>query len=112
MKKYFVLILLLFFSGVNFATPSNQCSQQNKMAIETAVKNYLDKNSGLHFQDVIILKMQCLGRYASLILHPKKPVTDDATVYLHKQKQWQVLSMGTDFDEAILKQIPKPIRTY
>ncbi len=115
-KKYFIFIYLfgIFLPALSFASAhvNNRCSEPDSIAVHAAIVNYLDKNSGIPSQDVAILKMQCFNHYASAIIHPKKPVTDDATVYLHKNKKWEVLSIGTDFDKDLLKRIPKRIRTY
>lgn len=114
-KKIFqiLLIVTLFAPLLSFAAKmTNACNPRDSSAVQAAIIKYLDNNAGLHSAEITILKTRCSGNYASAIIHPKKPVTDDATVYLHKKKQWEVLSLGTDFDQDLLKQIPKDIRTY
>ena len=112
-KKYLAFMFLLFFPIFSFASHVNTtCNKQDTFAIHAAITSYIEKNSDMHAQDVTILKLQCLNRYASAIVHPKKPVTDDATVYLQKTKKWKVLALGTDFDRHQLKEIPKQIRTF
>jgi hypothetical protein len=111
--KTLLLILAYSFTTLSYALPAPKylCSTKEAAAIETAVKNYLDKNTGLHSVDFTVLTKQCVGAYAKTKIHPLKPITDDATIYLRKNKdQWQVLSLGTDFDATFLKQIPKPLR--
>jgi hypothetical protein len=116
-KKYvsFIFLYILFFPILTFATTTIiniKCNKLDSIAIHAAIISYLDKNSSVPSQEVIISKMQCLDQYASAIVHPKRPLTDDAIVYLHKKKKWKVLSIGTDFNADFLKQIPKKIRAY
>jgi len=109
----FTLLCSLFFPVLSFAAtqPNTVCSKQDATAIHTAILDYIIKNSAMPSADVMVLKMQCFNHFASAIVHPKQPVTDDAVVYLHQKEKWDVISMGTDFDKHFLKKIPKQIRS-
>jgi hypothetical protein len=110
-----ILILLFSFYSTAFAhsTINYPCSSQTIKAINKTVLNYLNKN-GMPQGGVNIEKHQCVESYASAKIHPKQPVTDIATVYLNfKKNNWTVMSLGTDFDKAMLSKLPKPLRnTY
>lgn len=112
LKKY--LSLTLLFPALSFASSTIQttCSQSDTTAIRAAILNYIEKNAAMTPQDITIQKMKCSGGYASAILHPTKPMINDAGIYLHKNAHWDVLKYGSDFDPKFLKQIPKKIRTY
>lgn len=111
LKKYMSLILFSFlFPTLTFSHTT--CSKSDSTAIRAAILNYIKKNAAMVPEDITIEKMKCSGAYASAILHPTKPMIDNAGIYLRKNKQWEVLQYGSSFDPAFLKQIPKNIRTY
>jgi hypothetical protein len=87
------------------------CSPNDAKMIEKSTYAYTDKNTAIHSSESSITSMQCVRNYASLKVHPTKPTTDDAIVYLHKtKKQWEVMSLGTSFDEKLLAKLPKELR--
>lgn len=90
---------------------ANLCNKADKTAIDKAIAVYLSKASTFKPQDVVITAEHCAKEYASAKVTPKHPVADTATVYLHKVKnEWQVLSLGTDFDADFLKTIPQELQ--
>lgn len=112
--SYLTLLATLFiFTGTCQAhtATKNHCSQKDAQAIRMAIKHYVDKNTALAPYRVLIASERCVSSYASAKVTPKKPVTDPATVYLHKIKnQWQVLSLGTYFDDEFLAKLPSELR--
>lgn len=87
------------------------CQQNDSKAIVVAIIDYLKTNSVVPLDDTAIISAQCVKNYASASVHSKKQVTDDATVYLHKVKnKWEVMSLGTFFDEKFLSQLPIELR--
>lgn len=110
LPKLRLTLLLILFTTTCYAN-QNSCSKTESNLIATEIKHYVDSKTAIASRDVTILNKKCVGSYASATVHPIKPVTDDATIYLHKVKnQWQVMSMGTAFDEEFLKQLPKALR--
>lgn len=108
-----ILLMLFIFTSICQAKTLTKfhCNQKDSAAIETTIKRYLDTNSAVSSHDVTILSKRCVGSYASAIVHPKKPITDQAIVYLHKMNnRWKVMSLGTAFDDKFLAQFPKGIR--
>ena len=110
-RLIFFALIISAFNQANAAEAS--CTETDKKGIEISIKNYLNnsKNSALTYKDVILLSENCIKGYAKVIVHPKKPVTDDATVYLQQDKgDWQVLSLGTFFEPDFLAKLPKELR--
>lgn len=106
-----VMILSILISSLCQARPMNHCSPQEIKDIHTTIQHYLDKNAAISSREVTITSLQCVHAYASAKVKPKKPVTDTATVYLHNTDQhWEVMSLGTSFDEKFLSQLPKELR--
>lgn len=97
--------------GQAYTLPNHPCSKQDTYLIKKTMSAYLYKTTKIPLSKSVILAEQCVGEYASLKLHPKKPTTDDAMVYLHKIKgKWEVMALGTFFDEKFLAQLPKELR--
>lgn len=87
----------------------SSCNQQDAQAIEQEINNYVHKNTAISTQ-IAVLSLQCASSYASAKVHPLRQSTDDAIIYLHKEQgQWNVLVLGTSFDEHTLKNIPKEL---
>lgn len=107
------LIPIFSCCTLSYAQQAHQpCHEQEIREIKTVVQRYLHQHSSFS-SPVSILSPQCVSTYASAILHPEKPVTDDAIVYLHEvHDQWEVLAIGTHFDMKFLSQIPKELRVY
>ncbi len=79
--------------------------------MRSTIEEYVSKNTSLAAGEIKISAEKCTTSYASAMIHPLKPVTDDATVYLQKEGlHWEVLSLGTAFDAEFLSSIPKEIR--
>ncbi len=109
-SKIFLMITLFFFTQAQALTKT-LCRPADNQKIEQAVKTYLEQNNTISYQEVVILSKRCDHQFARATLHPKKPVTDDATLYLQKVKgRWQVIRYGTDFDPAFLARMPKNLR--
>jgi ABC-type enterochelin transport system substrate-binding protein len=110
-RLIFFVLIISAFNQINAAEIS--CTETDKKGIENSIKNYLNstKNSALKYKDVTLLSKSCVKGYAKVIVHPKKPITDDATVYLQQDKSnWRVLSLGTFFEPDFLAKIPKELR--
>ncbi len=110
-RLIFFALILFAFNQANATETS--CTETDKKGIENSIKNYLNnvKNSTLRYKDVTLLSKNCVKGYAKVIVHPKKPVTDDATVYLQQHKgNWKVLSLGTFFESDFLAKFPKELR--
>lgn len=89
------------------------CARADAQQIRVAIFAYLNKDSAIAAKDVTLLSERCVSAYASAIVHPVKPITDDALVYLHKVNgHWQVMTLGTSFDEEFLAQLPKELRSW
>lgn len=111
-KKIFITICVIFAQLSHSATTiKHPCNPTNSKAIEKSINNFLDSQNGLAAKDIDILSKECVRNYAAAKVHPKKPVTDDAIVYLQKKNnKWEVLSLGTDFDNKLLEKLPKELR--
>jgi len=104
------LVALVFLTQAHALT-NNSCSATDKKEIAKAIKNFLAANHTIDYKKVVILSQKCSQEYARATVHPKKPITDDATVYLNQVKgQWRVISMGTYFEPDFLTIIPKDLR--
>lgn len=113
MSKKILLAMCVIFTQASFSatTIKHPCNSMDSKTIVKAINNFLDSQNGLASKDVDILSKECVRNYAAAKVHPKKPVTDDAIVYLHKVKnKWEVMSMGTDFDKTLLSKLPKELR--
>ena len=109
-KLKFIFFALLFVFGTSQAE-SNSCTAQDTKKILSAVQCYLSTKTAIHPNDAIISQGKCAGNYARVNVHPKKPVTDDALVYLEKRHDsWQILQFGTSFDPEFLNTLPKELR--
>lgn len=108
------LVLLGIIMGLanpGYASNSNACKKTDARMLRPIIVEYVTKHSLLTPKDFKILSQKCIVPYASAVIHPLKPVVDDAAIYLHKVgNQWTVLSMGTWFDENFLATIPKALR--
>ncbi len=111
-KKLCLSSLILAFASISFAAqPDYSCSINDTGSINTSILQYLEKNTGVVINNVTINTEKCLGAHASAMVHLIEPVTDDAIVYLSKKKQeWQVIALGTRFDENAMAGFPKELR--
>lgn len=106
--KTFTLIALLVSSINCLAALPYPCDKAVAKKVEKAIKSYVDRKTGLRSNEGDIIGLQCIKNHATATVHPKKPVTDDARVYLIFQNhQWIVQSLGTDFDQTFLKTLPR-----
>lgn len=102
------ILLIMFFSP---CWASNKCSPQDTQAITQSIDLYLKSNSAISPDNIDINQLRCIKSYSSAQLIPRDKSTDNAKVYLHKTSgKWNVMSLGTDFDESFLKTIPKELR--
>lgn len=104
---------LFLFGWISQAQAYNQypCKKTDFKKIKSVITKYVIKNSALSANEINLSTQQCVSSYASAIVHPIKPITDDAIIYLHKVKnQWVVMAMGTSFDNEFLTKIPKALR--
>jgi hypothetical protein len=103
------LVLLALLGSQAYA--STTCSTEDSKAIKASILEYVGKQTAVSPDNITILSEKCVSPYASATVHLIKPVTDDATIYLHNvDNHWKVLSMGTDFDEEFLATIPQELR--
>lgn len=110
--KIILLSLVYISCSLCYANSAsnNSCNKKDAKKIDAAVMNYIATKTEIPPNEVTVIDKRCSASYASAILHPKKPVTDDATVYLHKlNHDWQVMLLGTSFDEKFLAQLPKAV---
>lgn len=110
---FMIVTLFLTLLSLSKAQPADRypCSQRDAKAIETAIMEYVKTNTAVSPDHVKIMSEKCVSDYASAVVHPINQVTDDAMVYLHKtNNRWNVLSLGTAFDEKFLSQLPKALR--
>ncbi len=68
-----------------YAASSTECSATDSKDVRTAIEDYVSKNTSVPANEIDINSQKCMNNYASAIVHPHKPVTDDATVYLEKK---------------------------
>lgn len=109
-KTLCALTLAAAATGQLYAASPTECNATDSKDIRTVIEDYVNKNTHLTANQINILSLRCMDNYASAMMHPRKPVTDDATVYLQKKgPQWEVLSLGTAFDEEFLSSIPKEL---
>lgn len=107
----YIFALLMSVTVSSAYALNTLCSRGDQVAINGAIKRFMAKNSAIAYSDVSIAAKKCAQDYARATLHPLKPVTDNATVYLQKQNgQWQVLQLGTSFDSAFLGKIPAELK--
>lgn len=104
--------LLLLIANAHAEAPmKDRCPSKDADEIIDTVKHYLDKNTPIHSTDVSVIKLHCVDTYAYAIVHPTKPVTDEAIAYLQKGKDgWSVLNLGTDFEPEFLNKLPEDLR--
>ena len=106
-----VLPFLFLFVSIAQAQTKYPCNSTDAKEIRIAALEYLGKNSAVSPNEVTLLSEQCVSSYASVIVHPIKPITDDAMMYLHKaDSHWEVMTLGTAFDKEFLEKIPKELR--
>ncbi|CAN5463748.1 hypothetical protein BH10PSE19_BH10PSE19_00990 [soil metagenome] len=86
------------------------CNQKDTQVITDVISDYVSKNSALTSTKFGVVFKHCLNNYALFKIHPEKAQTDDAYVFLHKDKKWQVMAMGTYFEDAFLQKLPKELR--
>lgn len=113
-RKNIILSILFLFASCSQAEVTNHsiCDKQESLAIKKVILGFINKQSAVAPGDVSILSLKCVSSYASAIIHPKKPITDDAMVYLKKTgHHWTVINLGTGFDEEFLVSLPKELRT-
>lgn len=113
MKAKIILFILMFCAVTQINAAATHCSNTEQKELENSLKKYLNdpKNNALPYNEVTLSSKKCVNGYAKVILHPKKPVTDDATVYLQKQNSsWKVLNLGTAFDPEFLAKLPEALR--
>lgn len=114
LNRYTLLLMTLASMWMTFthATTLDQsgCSHKDTQIITTTISKYLVKNTAVTSHKFDVTFKHCVNNYALFKIHPEKAETDDAYVYLHNKKHWQVLSMGTYFDEAFLQKLPKELR--
>lgn len=109
--KFSLLTGFFIFGFLGQANAAAECSSDDSKAIQASIIDYVKKQSAMSPSDINIMSEKCADSYASATVHPTKPVTDDATIYLQNVGgQWKVLSMGTSFDEEFLATIPKEIQ--
>jgi len=106
--------ILTMFLLVSFGTIQAQsvtCEKEDKQQLDVAIFNYLKTHTAVPANSVTLLSKQCVMPYAVAIVHPVKPITDDAVIYLQKvDDQWQVMDMGTSFDDDFLAKLPAQLR--
>jgi len=109
MKHLFLGSLLALVFSPGFA--KNDCSNTDAQSIQSSIKKYLSMNSAISPDQVKIDNLHCVESYAAAKIIPQNKATDTATVYLqHVKGEWDVMSLGTDFDEQFLQTIPKALR--
>lgn len=109
MKQLLLGSLLALVFSSPFA--KNDCSNTDTQSIQSAIKKYLSMNTAISPYQITIDNLHCEESYAAAKITPQNKATDTATVYLKLVKgEWNVLSLGTDFDETFLKTIPKALR--
>lgn len=114
-SQIMVFSVLLMWTMLGQAETARKypCARAEAQQIRVAIFAYLNKDSAVAAKDVTLLSERCVSAYASAIVHPVKPITDDALVYLHKVNgHWQVMTLGTSFDEEFLAQLPKELRSW
>jgi len=105
------LVSLLLITAICPAHASTKCSKGDAKALVATSMAYITQQSAVAPDNIKIVSLKCASSYGSAIAHPIKPVTDDAVIYLHKvNNQWEVMSMGTSFDEEFLAKIPKELQ--
>lgn len=115
MKNFLCLFSLLagltVFDSI-YALNNTQCSAKDAKAIQAAVKLFLDSDpAAIRYKDIVVIKKLCLGNYAKTTIHPKKPVTDDATIYAKQTNGvWQIIGYGTDFPPEFMDEIPSELK--
>ena len=87
------------------AAPGDVISAADQQAMTQAILTYLKSKSVVSPDNVQIVIEKRLGDYARAMLMPLKQNTDTSTVFLHHQATgWQVISLGTAFDDNFYHQ--------
>lgn len=110
--RILMLILVLISIGACDKTPQDTCNGLDKQEIESAITNFVKKGSVQAYK-IKIYSNSCVNDFALVRIFPIEPVTDPAYVYLHKiNNHWEVMTLGTHFDEDYLQQVPEELRNY
>lgn len=106
------IILFLIPSLFSQSYASTICNPEDSQVIKSTILKYVEKETAVSPGDIKILYEKCASSYASATVHPVKPITDDATIYLRKTgDSWEVLTMGTSFDDEFLATLPEELRS-
>jgi hypothetical protein len=113
LTKIIVVLVAGIFLQVSQAQAITQteCGTKDVKKIKIVVAKYLQQHTAVSPQKVNIASQQCISGYALVKTIPSDSSTDPAFVYLHKiNGLWQVMALGTYFDEAFLQQMPVALR--
>jgi hypothetical protein len=110
-RVFLAIVTLMSLLNPALAVTHSPCGSIDNRKIEAAVKNFLDTHDTIHYAEIVVISKQCVNDYARAVIHPKKPTTDDATIYLKKTKsQWAVINYGTDFNADFMATIPNALK--
>ena len=110
MHKRLAPVLILLASTICQAQ-SVTCAKDDVQAQDIAIFKYIKNHTAVPADSVTLLTRQCVLPYAVAVVHPVKPIADDALIYLQKvDNQWQVIDMGTSFDDDFLAKLPVELR--
>lgn len=114
MKCLKIITSTLVFLTITFSqayAAATYCSEEDSESIDIVILQYIAKNTKVLPKNVSVSSEKCAGSFGTAIVHSTKPVTDDAVVFLKKTgNKWEVISMGTSFDEEFLDTIPQVLR--
>lgn len=114
MKCLKTMTSTLFFLTISLSqafAANTYCSEEDSESINIVVLQYIAKEGAVLPENVSVESYKCAGSFGTAIVHSTKPITDDAQVFLKKTgDNWDILSIGTSFDEKFLATIPQALR--
>lgn len=111
----FRAIAICLFSFLLIACNDNDtaASSETTQAITSATLMYVKNHTAVPTDKVKITAIIRSGEFARVRIEPTEPLTDAAFVFLkHSQRGWDVISLGTAFDQTLYTQnnIPKELQ--
>jgi hypothetical protein len=110
--KILASLIVVFASVSHAATPASfPCNSKDIKAIDTASKIYFKDHSAFALNDLTVAAPRCVSNHASANIRLKKYAAIQTNVYLKKvDSKWQVLMLGSKFNQQLAADIPKTLR--
>jgi len=105
-------LLLLFVCISSFAV-SNHINNSTKLAVTQTILDYVKQHTAIPVSTIKLTNVVRDNNYVRVKVIPNDSNVDPAIAFLkYTNNKWQVLSMGTAFDDAFYQQyqIPKSLQ--